>query len=607
MCGIFGLVDGHASREEFSQTLHGLGQSVSCRGADGARQGLLGPAGLGVRHPRVVQPDGGHPQPATNEDGTVLAVLHGTLYNYPDYSPAVTAGHVGARGGAAELIPHLYEEHGKNFPGAVRGAFAIALWDLQRELLLLTRDHLGEKPLYYHRKGARVVFGSLFSSLRAHAGRAALTPAELREHVDWGFRLSDRAHEHPHRVSPGAIVTFKGADVRERRYWTVPGSDGWASSGDIRDGSLTVAGALDEACNEQLPRGESPWQLLLSGGLDSSLLAAHLVQRSPTSGRAVSVSFEGDSAGQDDRSCAALVARALRLPHREVVLTPAALRRTLVDYVKLIDEPVGDPGAPALAALCEELSGGPRLLFTGAGADEVFGGYPEHHCAAQAGQRRERQQRLLARQSRNGRFRGPSYRHVTNAWHQQLSSAEGSDLNADQEGPHGSVPRPGTYRDRLNDVLAFDLGRRLPNELLLMGNRTTTSFALEPRSPYLHHRLVELAFKNQSFPPATREHPKPLLHELSRSKLPESILKRPKQGFPSPLFGAWFEPVVWPFWNEVKREPPPSFYEVFDRASLEQTTHAALHGDHCARRLIWRLTVLGRWSRATGIRLYPAD
>lgn len=594
MCGIFGVVDRHHEPAWAAHQAGQLGDAVARRGPDGGDQVVAPPAVLGVRRLKVIDAAGSD-QPARSEDGHVTAVLNGAIYNYRQLRRQLRGNHALRYEGDAEVLPHLYEEHGPEFVHRLRGSFAIALWDARRERLILARDRLGEKPLYYSHRDGVTLFSSLLAGVSRLAGPPVIGPTQLYEYLTWGFARSVDARGRIERVAPGTVMEFGDHDVETTTYWRArdAGFEGPAPS---RPTSVTAAvrGALDDACVEQLPADGARWALLLSGGLDSSILAYQLSRRAPDTGELVTVRFEDCDDGEEDRNSAAAIAAQLSTRHREVTINQSQLADSLEMYIDVIDEPVGDAAGPVLHAVCNQLAGMQRIMMTGAGADEVFGGYPEHAIAAEASSPTRLLQALFRRAASLDSNTEPG------ALRRATPSATAAEIAHDQDDLREATPK-----ERVRRVLALELEQRLPNGLLLMGDRLTMANGMEARSPYLDHRLVEAALRDPASPSCLRSVPKPALRAIGQPVLPSWLLTREKRGFPSPLAGSWFNSVTAPFAQVLRSDPPPWFDAAFDPSRLEALTRRADHGGDGARRALWRIVLLARWSEQTGATIDP--
>lgn len=566
-----------------------LEDAVARRGPDGVSRMVTPPSVLAVRRLEVIAP-GRSAQPARSEDGQVIAILNGDIYNYRQLRRKLGDDHVLRFEGDAEVLPHLYEDHGTDFVRMLRGPFAIALWDARRGRLVLARDRLGEKPLYYSHRDGTTIFSSLLVSISQVTGPPVIGPTQLYEYLNWGFSRSVDARGEIKRVPPGTLIEFGEQTAQAMSYWGLPERD--VDDPMPRDSRATQAGlraALDDACVEQLPDDGARWALLVSGGLDSSILASHLSDHKGGTGELVTVRFEDCRDGEEDHWFAANVAAQLPIAHREVALDRSQLATSLEEYVDVIDEPVGDVAGPVLHAICSQLAGRQRILYTGAGADEVFAGYPEHAAAADADDLTVAAQYLFERTA-----------------------------SIDQDGVHGAL-RPGvvpvqapgrpdgdhdlrgaTPEERVQRVLALELEHRLPNSLLLMGDRVTMANQMEARSPYLDHRLIEAAFRMPATFSQLRSTPKPALRAIGGRFVPRRVLGREKHGFPSPLVGGWFSNVIAPRWKVLRRDPPMWFTAAFDPLRLQTLDERAQGGDDGARRAIWRIMLLATWSEQTG-------
>jgi asparagine synthase (glutamine-hydrolysing) len=375
MCGIVGIVkfDPRESVEEPRLKL--MRDVLRHRGPDG--EGLLidGPVGLGHRRLAIVDVAGGH-QPMANEDETAWIVYNGEIYNHAELRPGLEArGHRYRTRSDTETILHLYEEEGERCVERLRGMFAFALWDRARGRVVLARDRLGIKPLYYACTDQELLFGSEIKAvLAAGAIRAALNEAVLPEFLATRFVSGEETFFRGVRaLRPGRTLSWSLADgLQERRYWRLPAeTDEGPATFEERAGELRQR--LTQAVRSHL-MSDVPLGLFLSGGLDSSGLAALMAGMVAEPIRTFAVGFADAEA--NELAYARLAAQAVGAKHDEVVISPGEFFEALPQLVWHEDKPIAFPASVPLYFVSRLAREHVKVVLSGEGADELFLGYP---------------------------------------------------------------------------------------------------------------------------------------------------------------------------------------------------------------------------------------
>jgi asparagine synthase (glutamine-hydrolysing) len=556
MCGIAGIVtrDGHAVG---TAEVRSMCDVLRHRGPDD--EGLHAGAGasLGMRRLSIIDPEAGR-QPVANEDGTVWAVLNGEIYNYRALRRELRgAGHVFTNGSDTETLVHLYEEHGLRLVDHLRGMFALALWDERRRLLLLARDRLGVKPLYYVEDGERFAFASELKALLrlpslrpeihwpavAHLFTFLTTPS--RDSIVRGIR----------KLPPGHLLVLKqGGRARLRRYWDVRFEPDTSRRESERVEELR--GLLDETVRLRLV-SDVPVGAFLSGGLDSSAVVATMARVLPGPVKTFTVGFREPD--YDERPHARRVAAACGTEHHEMVLDPD-LAGEIETIAWHLDEPFGDSSAIPTYMVSKLASQHVKVVLTGDGGDEVFAGYDRYRLEAK--RRRLDLPRAvrgpvgaLARALPPG-ARGRNFLHNL--------ALHGADryLDASTLMRRDALKRlfvPSAYErmmrddpaeealallraggnDWLSAVQYMDLKSSLPLDILTKVDRMSMAHSVEAREPLLDHRLIEWAARLPADFRLRDGRTKWILREAIKGVVPHAVLDRPKRGFAVPL-GRWF-------------------------------------------------------------------
>lgn len=525
------------------------------RGPDDDGYFVEGAIGMGMRRLSIIDIDNGQ-QPAWNEARDVCVVLNGEIYNYQELRlELITRGHVFHTGSDTEVIVHLYEEMGEACVQRLRGMFAIAIWDKRQELLILLRDRLGIKPLYYTQAHGRLLFASEMKAL--------LQLPDIRKQFNWASVsyffsfLSTPADESilagVHKLKPGFLLRFPRSGVLElHQYWDVEFAPDHGRS----------AAATVEILREKLDDAvrfcmvsDVPVGAFLSGGLDSSTVVALMARQQRTPVKTFSIGFA--NAAYDESRYAREVALALGTDHHEMILEAdtAALMHELTWY---LDEPFGDSSVIPTYKVSQLAARHVKVILSGDGGDELFAGYDKYQVES-----RERVRPPLPSGLRRllGTFcallpegaRGRNYlRHLTlqgPARYLDATSLYTIDQKTSLFNPQFSeqVLATDAWRDAaalltrsadahwLSSLQYQDLKAYLPLDILTKVDRMSMANSLEVRVPLLDHALLEYVATIPADMHLRDGQTKSLFKQAMRGVLPAPIIDRRKQGFAVPL------------------------------------------------------------------------
>jgi asparagine synthase (glutamine-hydrolysing) len=550
---------------------------------------------LGVRRLSIVDVEGGH-QPVCNEDGTVWAVQNGELYNHEDVRRDLLGGHSIASRCDTEILPHLYEEVGAAFAERVRGKFGMAIWDRRERRLVLARDRLGVKPLYYAEVGDRVVFASELKSLLA----SGIVPTELDyEAIDaymtFGFvpgPLTPLAAVR--KLMPGERLVVDPRGLRLERYWSypVPEPDLEASEDELAEELLE---RLEEAVRLRL-MSDVPLGAMLSGGLDSSLIVALMAKNMSEPVKTFSIGFTEDS--ENELADARFVADLFGTEHHELELSYTQQQVDLADLVWAMDEPVADLSSLGFLAISELAARHVTVALSGQGADELFGGYTKHKAASLVAAWRRLP--APARSLGGGALaRSPlrSRRSVRTLLAADpverllaMSGRVDDDLRAElYRGPlaasDGGAGRrsvaplaEGIADEPLAATLHIDGQLALVDRMLHYFDRTSMMCSLEVRVPFLDHELVEFCARVPDSLKVRRLQTKYLLKRAARDVLPERVVHKRKLGFFQGPTAGWLQAQMDGAISDYLLGPDPRYAEFLDRGAVERLVRA--HREH---------------------------
>ena len=561
MCGIAGIIQGNGSEPEAMQRmLHALRH----RGPDG--EWLYGANGaiFGHRRLSIIDLEGGR-QPLLNQDRSVWVVCNGEIYNYRALRREFEQrGYPFQTHSDCELIVALYERHGERLIEHLRGMFAFGLWDARRRKLLIARDHLGQKPLYYAHTSAGFAFASEIKALLAcDPALREMDLAALDQYL--ALRLIApplSMYRGIRKLPPGHLLVLEdGGQPQIRRYWNL----GYLPKLEGSDEALTdqLESEVEEALRLHLV-SDVPVGAFLSGGLDSSLLVAMLAKRVGV--KDLPTFTVGLPYAQfDEAPHARAVARSNMTQHHERALD-ASLLKYLPQLIYHLDEP-SDPLSLCAYQVAELASRHVKVVIGGDGGDELFGGYDRYYGNLYAGRyaavpapiRRGIVQPLLALVPESGWYKSKGHQL---RWLHQLSFLEGADRYAasltyfyfnrtarrtlltpeagrqlESVSAEAAISRPYEEGDgaALDRMLYADSRVRLPDHPVMITDRMSMAHGLEARSPFMDHRLAEFAARLPSRLKVRGRSLRVIQRALARRYLPAEIIDRPKQGFSSAL------------------------------------------------------------------------
>jgi asparagine synthase (glutamine-hydrolysing) len=523
MCGICGeLRFDDVSPDE--RTIREMMVRLERRGPDAAGDYLDAPVALGHRRLAVIDLSERSNQPMVDPELGLVLVFNGTIYNYPELRRQLTArGYRFFSDGDSEVILKAYAEWGEDCPRYLNGMFAFAIWDINKRRLFLARDRMGIKPLYYSLTRRQLRFASTSQALLA-AGDVdtAIDPVALHHHLTLHAvvpapRTLLRGLR---KLAPGHSLTLlPDGHPQLRRYWRlacpehIPALTEWEWAEAVRD-------ALSRAVSRRRTIADVPVGILLSGGLDSSLLVALLGGTGGSDLFTFSVGFEDHPHEKGSEfEYSDLVADLYGTRHRRYSIPNGEVLARLPEAVDNMTEPMVGQDAVAFYLLGERVSREVKVVQSGQGADEVFGGYfwyPEMQAASG---------------SDVERFRPLYFDRGHAEWLETVSSAyHGPDYTSPRVAEGLRSTGMGSF---LNRVLAFDVTTLIVDDPVKRVDNMTMAWGLEARVPFLDHELIELAIRI----PAEiklKSGGKHLLKMIARGLLPDTVIDRPKGYFPVP-------------------------------------------------------------------------
>ena len=621
MCGIVGTAGpGYVADAEVRR----MCDAIRHRGPDDWGTFAEGGVGLGMRRLSIIDLAGGH-QPITNEDGNVLVVCNGEIYNHEALRRELSsAGHQFRTRSDTEVLVHLYEDLGERMFERLRGMFAFALWDRRHRRLLLARDQFGQKPLFYTDRGGRLTFASEIKALLAHdPSLARMSPFALDQYLTLRFvQAPDTFYENIRALPPAHYLVWENGTSRVRRYWDLNfGPKVTASEPEILE---EVDALLSETVALHLT-SDVPVGAFLSGGLDSTLVAAYAVKVLGSELRTFSMGIPYRDL--NELPAAAAMARRYGTRHFAEEVTPS-VAADLPRLISALDEPA-DPLSICLLHLARMTSREVKVVLGGDGGDELFGGYDRY--AAERWLDVYRAVPEVVRDLISGQVldRLPdqfTFKSLTHQlrWVDLMARKTGGERYAESlqyfwfnEARRAELYTPG-FRARLEGrrpeaclldlyatkqaddpvdrMMYVDMMSRLPGQSLMILDRATMAYSLESRSPFLDPRFAEFMARVPVRHKIRGRRLRYLERRLGERYLPREVLDRKKQGFASPLMYIMDE--------EVRTLAPALLLnsELVRDGYLEATAvrrlvdeHLVRHRDHGNR--IWLLLSAEVWYR----------
>jgi asparagine synthase (glutamine-hydrolysing) len=583
MCGICGFT-GEGDRALLTK----MSATLTPRGPDDAGYYQDGAVSLAIRRLAIVDLETGG-QPIANEDESLWVVFNGEIYNHVDLrQDLLQQGHrFRTHHSDTETIVHLYEDYGDLWPhlAQVNGMFGLALWDKQRRRLLLYRDRIGKKPLYWCQIGRDLVFGSEIKAILAHGRVSRDLDFNALYHY---FSLKNLSAPHTafqdiKQLLPGHYLIWENGRVETRPYWRLDFS---RPITDITpdEAAKHLVTLLDDAVRLRMDC-DAPYGAYLSGGVDSSSVVALMCRHQTQPVISFSLGYDEEPQGQfvgksQDIVFARLMSQRLNTEHHEYILSPQEFAEELPQVLQAFDEPFS--GTISTFFLSILIHRHVKVALSGDGADELFGSYlphrlswPLHHYLRLQKQGKSNFQSLSAEERLLLRpFDSPgqfAFLHSLASpdqaeWRMKLAvfgEAEKHRLlspaflaeagNADTYQYYRHLLAQTTARDPLNVTLEIDQRELLPNQVLPFMDRLSMAHSIEVRSPYLDYRLIEFADR---LPGDFKIHQgiNKYVHKLAMQGLvPDDLLKRPKEGFVQPIY-SWMDTVLKP-WVQATLTP----------------------------------------------------
>jgi asparagine synthase (glutamine-hydrolysing) len=562
MCGICGKLEFNPEARITPNLVKKMADAIIHRGPDDEGYYVNGQIGLGFRRLSIIDLSGGH-QPLSNEDGSIWIIFNGEIYNYRELREAlVSKGHIFRTQSDTEVIVHLYEEFGPECTKKLRGMFAFAIWDSAQKSLFLARDRVGIKPLYYYLDKNFISFASEMKAILVDpAIRREVDPAIIDRFLTYYYVPgSATLLRNFFRLDPGHWLMVRNGRIEIQKYWDLDFEpfDPPQSTESLERQLLQL---LDESVQMHMI-SDVPVGFLLSGGVDSTAMLSLSSKKAdkPTSSYTVGFAFPGVI---DERPYARMAAERFGSKHYEITIDANDFASFLPQYVRYMEEPVCEPASVLLYYVSKLASQYVKVLISGEGGDEAFGGYHNYmymswlerikkalgpfrgaagQCAGLLG--RMADQRILKKYAplMDVSIDDHYLSRTSSPYHyfsKSPSAVYSAEMSRRKDGFRSFDVTRNLLSGRsaygpLEKMLYVDIKTYLPDDLLIKADRMTMANSIELRVPFLDHKILEFAARLPSNQKIRGFQMKYLLKKALAKHVPAEILDRRKVGFPNP-------------------------------------------------------------------------
>lgn len=637
MCGIAGWINLDTTNPDLGDVegvLHSMCERIVHRGPDSEGLWWDETVALGMRRLSVIDLKTGE-QPVFSEDGTVVVMMNGELYNYREVRAELKKDRIMfVTETDTEILPHLYKKYGDAFIDHVNGMFAFSLWDLAKRRLILARDRFGEKPLYYGVFDGKLIWASELKALIAHPSvTTELDLNALRHYLSFDYVPAPLSiYKGIYKLPAAHMLIVENGEIKTRRYWDV-NADAEAKSvranlngrktATLADSAEELREMLSDSVRMRLV-SDVPLGILLSGGIDSSTIAAFAVEHATERVKTFSIGFEEDSF--DESKYARLVARHLDTEHYEDKLSATTAGDLIEDIGEWLDEPLSDGSLIPTYLLARFVRKYVTVALGGDGGDELFAGYPMYRAHRIASM-----YRLVPSFVRNGLVRpaveklpvshknlsfdykakrfvraaelDPVERH--HSWFGSFALDEQDNLltrdvretaNADIYASARLAYENNPIHDDLARMQYLDVNFYLAEDILTKVDRSAMQVSLETRAPFLDPRIANFAFSLPMKYKLRGANGKVILKKAVEPMLPKAILDRPKKGFGIPI-AAWLRGRLRYLLHDLLSPERLKEQGIFEPEYVDRLISEHEQGIASHHKELWTLLVFQLWSR----------
>jgi asparagine synthase (glutamine-hydrolysing) len=582
MCGICGIAG-----SEDRQLIQRMCDAIHHRGPDDSGIFSDKKITLGMRRLSIIDLAGGH-QPIHNEDESVWVVFNGEIYNYIEQKNFLEKkGHRFYTSSDTEVIVHLYEEYGENCVNHLRGMFAFAVWDGMNKKLLLARDKLGIKPLYFHFNNNNVIFGSEIKQILQFKGyEKRVNYAALDKLLSYKcIPDAETMFLGIQKLLPGHTLQYKDGEITLKKYWDITMSPGNENEAYYIHHLHKI---LEETVRMHL-MSEVPLGAYLSGGLDSSAIVGTMSSFTHEPVKTFTVGYNEPG---DEFEYAKIIAERFNTDHNEIIVNLDDMTRYIPEVIWHLDDPVPDPASFPSYIVTKELRKKVTVALLGEGADELFAGYSQYKFLSPQLWMVPKALRLKA----FNMMRIPVYNKDKEILYTELLKNETSDTNPEREIYDFYINSSNS--SLLNHGLLFDLKYVLPNYQLLRVDKITMAHSLEARVPYLDHAVVEFTAsipQNLKLKGFTDKY---ILRKAMQDLLPKEIIQRKKTPFATPL-PSWFKDNLLEFAAHVLSDSRSTERKLFKKEYIDSLFYKQKHSIRKEKYnyMLWILLMIEMWHR----------
>jgi asparagine synthase (glutamine-hydrolysing) len=620
MCGIYGQFNFRGDRPVVESDVRDATRTIAHRGPDDEGFYVRGPLGLGFRRLSIIDLSGGH-QPMTDAEESVWIIFNGEIYNFQELRTELEAeGCVFRTRSDTEVIIHGYKTWGDDVLNRLNGMFGLALWDARQKRLVVARDAMGIKPIYYRTDGDSLFFASEIRALRQSAGRPIdLDPVALNLFLRYRYTPSPLTlFDGVRKLAAGTMLVAERGEVTVSRWYRFKPTP-FESPKPVDDAKAELL-ALYRAALKRHLISDVPVGLLLSGGIDSSLLLA-LMSEVGTSWHTFSVGY-GSSFKDDELEDAGRVAAHFSSRHVAVEIARDSFERSLSKVVDSLEEPVATSSIVPMFAVCERARQDVTVALIGQGPDELFGGYNRHLGVHYGSLWRSAPSPLrtavaavAARLPRNELLKRGLYALDTPDQfrrYQNTFSILPGDVIDSLFHPGLLAPEPGdtilhcwaelqALAEGADELTAFqwlEVQSSLPDELLMYGDKMSMAHSLEVRVPYLDRTVVEYALRLDASLKIHRGTRKYLHRLVARDFLPADVIRRKKRGFAANVVDDWFQKALSGRMDAMLQDRASLMYRYLDPAAVQRLLAAHRDGSADNHKVLFSLVVLEQWLRS---------
>lgn len=628
MCGIAGWInlDRAEAKDHTEAVLHSMCERIVHRGPNSEGIWMDDTVALGMRRLSVIDLETGD-QPVFSEDKSVVVMMNGELYNYREVRADLEKkGHTFVTKSDTEILPHLYQEYGEDLVDHLNGMYAFSLWDTRKKKLIIARDRFGEKPLYFGVFDGKLIYASEPKAILAHpAVKRELDLDALRQYLSFDYVPAPRSiYKGISKLPAAHILTVENGEVKTRRYWDVD----WetprgeqARNATMEDKASELAELLSDSVRMRLV-SDVPLGIMLSGGVDSSTIAAFAVKHATERVKTFSIGFEEDSF--DESKYARQVARHLNTEHYEEKLSATTAGDLISEIGTWLDEPVSDGSLIPTFLLARFVRQHVTVALGGDGGDELFAGYPMYHAHNLAQTYRSIPKVLRsaliepivrqlpvsrknmsfdykAKRFIRGANLGPVERH--HSWFGSFTVEQQRHLlTADVlEKSDGEIYRSlSEMFDQCNapteveKMQYLDINYYLAEDILTKVDRAAMAVSLETRAPFLDPRIGQFAASIPLEYKLNGNKGKYILKKAVEGLLPANILERPKKGFGIPI-AEWLRGRLKPLLNDLLASDRLKEQGIFEPAFVQQLIDEHETGQASHHKELWTLLVFQLW------------